>query len=76
MVQEYLDGNQKKALAIQLKYLGLVHKLFCEVNPIPVKWAMNLLGYQAGGLRLPLTELEDEHKVQMEEEMRRLNLLK
>ena len=50
MVMEYLNGNIKSALDIQLKYLDLIEALFCEVNPIPVKAAMKLLGYDVGGL--------------------------
>lgn len=63
LVDEYLNGNLQKALDIQLHYLELSDALFCEVNPIPVKAAMQMIGYDAGGLRLPLTELEEEHKV-------------
>lgn len=75
MVMEYLDGNTKKALDLQLKYLDLIHALFCEVNPIPVKWAANRLGYQAGGLRLPLTELSVEHKKLLEHEMKKAGII-
>lgn len=76
MVMEYLNGNQARALELQLKYLDLIHALFCEVNPIPVKWAANLMGYQAGGLRLPLTELQEEHKELLENEMRKVGIVK
>lgn len=61
MVQLYLDGEREKALAIQLKMLPLISALFCEVNPIPVKTAMNLLGFKAGDLRMPLCEMEDKN---------------
>lgn len=76
MVMEYLNGNQEQALELQLKYLDLIHALFCEVNPIPAKWAANLMGYQAGGLRLPLTELQEEHKVLLETEMKKAGIIK
>ncbi|SER72269.1 4-hydroxy-tetrahydrodipicolinate synthase [Lachnobacterium bovis] len=66
MVMSYLEGNTKKALSLQLKYLNVIHALFSEVNPIPVKWAANIMGYNAGGLRLPLTELEESHKKELE----------
>ena len=66
MVMSYLEGNTKKALSLQLKYLNVIHALFSEVNPIPVKWAANIMGYKAGGLRLPLTELEESHKKELE----------
>lgn len=62
MVMEYLGGDRKKAAALQLDYLDLINALFCEVNPIPVKGAMNLMGYNVGKLRLPLTEIEDAHR--------------
>lgn len=75
MVIEYLNGNTKKALELQLKYLDLIHALFCEVNPIPVKWAANQMGYQAGGLRLPLTELSAAHQELLEREMRKAGVL-
>ena len=75
MVLEYLNGNTKKALELQLKYLDLIHALFCEVNPIPVKWAANQMGYQAGGLRLPLTELSAAHQELLEREMRKAGVL-
>lgn len=62
MVMEYLEGDKEKARRLQLKYLDLIDALFCEINPIPVKAAKNLLGFPVGGLRLPLTELEKEHR--------------
>lgn len=76
MVMEYLEGNIKRALELQLKYVDLVDALFCEVNPIPVKSAMNMIGYEAGGLRLPLTELEIEHKAKLQDELRKVGLVK
>ena len=57
----YLNGDCKKALEMQLKALPLCDALFCEVNPIPVKKAMNLMGWNVGPLREPLTEMEPEH---------------
>lgn len=62
MVSNYLQGEVKSALDIQFKYLELIELLFCEVNPIPVKAAMNLMGYKVGGLRLPLTGIEPENE--------------
>ena len=52
--QKWFDGDIAASLAAQLKYLPLCEALFCDVNPIPVKFAMNQLGYQAGSCRLPL----------------------
>ncbi|MEE1009130.1 MAG: 4-hydroxy-tetrahydrodipicolinate synthase [Agathobacter sp.] len=75
MVMEYLNGNTGKALEIQLKYIDLIETLFCEVNPIPVKAALNMIGYNVGKLRLPLTELEDKHKELLKTELKKVGLL-
>ncbi len=61
MVVSYLDGDVKRAMALQLKIKALNDALFCEVNPIPVKTAMNLIGLDAGKLRLPLVEMSDKN---------------
>ncbi len=61
IVEEYLNGNREKALELQLKALPLCDALFCEVNPIPVKTALNLMGKQVGPLRSPLCEMEEAH---------------
>ncbi len=58
MVIKYLEGDVKGSCELQLQYLPLINALFCEVNPIPVKKALNLMGYQVGPLRMPLTEME------------------
>ncbi|MCR5715608.1 MAG: 4-hydroxy-tetrahydrodipicolinate synthase [Lachnospiraceae bacterium] len=59
--QLYFDGKVAEAAALQLKAINLVDALFCEVNPIPVKKALELIGINAGPLRLPLTELTAAH---------------
>lgn len=66
-----LDGARKE----QLRALPLIHALFSEVNPIPVKAAMNLQGKNAGPLRLPLTEMEKEHLEILKKEMIRYGVL-
>jgi len=58
MVMRYLEGDTKGSMELQLKLMPLVKALFSEVNPIPVKKALNLLGFNVGGLRMPLTEME------------------
>ena len=58
MVMKYLEGDVKGSCEIQLKAMDLVEALFCEVNPIPVKTALNLMGMEVGPLRLPMTEME------------------
>ncbi|MGL4365524.1 MAG: 4-hydroxy-tetrahydrodipicolinate synthase [Cetobacterium sp.] len=60
MVYSFLNGDVNEARRLQLKYNGLVKSLFVEVNPIPVKKAMNILGMNVGGCRLPLGELEQK----------------
>lgn len=62
MVMKLMEGDVATAQQLQLKYIPLIQALFSEVNPIPVKAAMNMMGYQAGSLRMPLTEMEDAHK--------------
>lgn len=61
MVMNYLEGRQKEALQMQWKAIPMVDALFCEVNPIPVKAAMNLMGWQVGSLRAPLSDMEPEN---------------
>ncbi len=57
-----LEGDYTKACRLQLRALELIRQLFCEVNPIPVKAALNMQGWNVGSPRLPLTEMEDAHK--------------
>lgn len=74
--QLYFDGKVKESAAEQLKALPLIDALFCEVNPIPVKAAVNKMGMEAGPLRLPLTEMEDAHKEVLYREMSAYGILK
>lgn len=60
--EEYLKGNTDKATALQIKYTGLIKALFSDVNPIPVKEAMNILGINVGPCRLPLYDLNNKNK--------------
>lgn len=69
MVMSYLKGDHKKALEMQLKALPLCDALFSEVNPIPVKTAMNLMGFKVGPLREPLTKMEEAHVKQLAKAM-------
>ncbi len=75
IVADYAGGNQTRALETHLKYLRLMNDLFIEVNPIPVKAAMNLLGLDAGPLRLPLCEMSEEHLSALRDAMREVGLL-
>ncbi len=74
--EAFLNGDVKKACKMQLDAIPLIKALFCEVNPIPVKKAMNLLGYAAGPLRLPLTEMEDSNADKLRAEMVKYGILK
>ena len=76
MVMSFLNGDTKTARELQLKSIGLVGALFCEVNPIPVKEAMNILGYNAGVPRLPLVELSEKGKELLKREILNYGLLK
>ena len=71
-----LAGDYKTAAALQLKYLKLIHALFIETNPIPVKEAVNQMGFAAGACRLPLYEMADETKAVLVAEMKKQGLLK
>ena len=75
MCINYLNGNTIKALDMQLKSLSLINNLFSEVNPIPVKYALKLIGFDFGKPRLPLVELSDKNKSIIEKEMKKLNLI-
>ena len=76
LVHEYLNGNTKKSLEIQLKYLNLVDALFIETNPIPVKEAMNYLKMPAGTYRLPLCNMSAKNKEILIKAIKDVNLWK
>lgn len=75
MIQNYFDGNISKATQMQLKSIDLVNSLFCEVNPIPVKEALNLMGYNFGIPRLPLVELSEKGKTRLKTSMENFGLI-
>lgn len=75
MVASYFEGNTKEATHLQLATLPLINSLFCEVNPIPVKAALNMLGYDFGTPRLPLVELSKAGKERLQKEMKEYGLL-
>ena len=74
MVMEYLNGNWETAVELQLKYIDFIKELFREVNPIPVKKAMEYLGFATKELRLPLTEMEEEHTKKLKAEMEKISI--
>jgi len=74
--QLYFDGKVQESAKEQLRALPLCDALFCEVNPIPVKSGLNMMGMGAGPMRLPLTEMEDAHKEVLRKEMTAFGILK
>lgn len=72
--QLYFDGEVEKSRELQLKLLGLCDALFIEVNPVPVKTAMGLLGFTTGNLRAPLCEMTDAHLETLKNEMTKVGL--
>ncbi|MCM1273072.1 MAG: 4-hydroxy-tetrahydrodipicolinate synthase [Clostridium sp.] len=70
MVVKYLEGDVKGALDIQLKAIPLCDALFCEVNPIPVKKAVSLIGYGNGRLRMPLSDIEEANEAKLVKAMK------
>ncbi|MGN0401142.1 MAG: 4-hydroxy-tetrahydrodipicolinate synthase [Acetatifactor sp.] len=73
--QNYLDGNVKESCRLQLEALNLCNALFCEVNPIPVKKALTLMGKINGHLRMPLTEMEPANTERLEKAMKEYGIL-
>ena len=75
IVATYLAGDVKKSCELQLKAIELIDALFCEVNPIPVKTAMNLLGWEAGPLRRPLSPMEPANVEKLKAAMKGYGIL-
>ncbi len=75
MVWDYLNGDREKALEAQLKYLDVINKLFIEVNPVPVKEAMNLMGMEVGGYRLPLAPMTEGNRAALKAAMEEAGVL-
>ena len=75
MTQAFFDGDMEKAMKLQLEAMELIDALFCEVNPIPVKAAMNMLGYKAGIGRAPLTDMTEANKEVMKKALKNYGIL-
>ena len=73
--QAWFDGDVAKAAKLQLKYRNLVKELFCEVNPIPVKTAMNLMGKNVGPLRMPMCEMDPKNVEKLKKSMEAYGIL-
>lgn len=76
MVALYLAGEHEKALELQKKYLDMENAMFIDVNPIPVKEAMNMVGWKAGECRLPLYKMEDAKIAKLRAELEKVGLIK
>lgn len=72
--QKYLDGDVSGSLDLQLKMLELINTLFIEVNPVPIKVAMRLLGYNVGNLRMPLCEMDEDNLAKLKQSMQNYGL--
>lgn len=75
IVAKYLDGDTKGSLKLQLEYLSVIDALFKEVNPIPVKKALNLMGKNVGSLRMPLTDMTEANTAVLEAAMKKVGLI-
>ena len=76
IVASYLDGDKSKSKELMDKYTKLAKAMFVDVNPIPVKEAVSLIGFNAGPLRLPLIEMDDENKAYVKATMEEYGLVK
>ena len=72
---DYLNGETDKSRKQFLSMLDLIDSLFCEVNPVPIKTAMNILGFDVGGVRLPLFEMEDKNIDRLKNSLKKCNLI-
>ena len=76
MVAKFMDGDVQGAIKLQLDAIELISALFCEVNPIPVKTALNLMGYEVGACKLPLCDMEPKNLETLKTAMTNYGLLK
>jgi 4-hydroxy-tetrahydrodipicolinate synthase len=74
LVMAYLNGDTQTAMEMQFRYNDLIHSLFCEVNPIPVKAAMSYMGFCANAVRSPLYPMEGANAERLRESMRRVGI--
>jgi len=75
LVMKYLDGDTKTSAKMQLEFLGLVRALFADVNPMPVKEALNIMGFNVGKCRRPLTGIDDSLKTELTSQMKKYGLI-
>lgn len=75
MTHDFLEGRVRKAIDTQLEYMKLINYFFIEVNPIPIKEAMNMAGMGVGGFRMPLCEMTDTNREILRSEMKKLGII-
>jgi 4-hydroxy-tetrahydrodipicolinate synthase len=75
LVMKFIEGDTIGSLRLQLEALPLVRALFCEVNPIPIKAALNMMGFNVGGLRMPLVDMEPQNAEKLRAELVNYGLL-
>lgn len=75
MCRKWFDGDVQGSIEMQLKYLELANAMFCDVNPIPVKEAMNMLGWNAGPCRMPLYPMDDANNKKVADTLRKYGLI-
>ena len=73
IVDKFLKGNIEESRELQLRLLPLINALFCEVNPIPVKEAVELIGFNVGSVRLPLVRMSEENKEKLKRAIKMLD---
>ena len=76
IVAKYLSGDIEGSRALMNKYMKLAKNLFCDVNPIPVKEAVNFIGFNAGHCRLPLIDTTEENKLLIKETLKEYGIIK
>lgn len=76
MIKEFFDGNIELSSKMQIKYLELMNAMFCDVNPIPVKEALNMMGFDCGKCRMPLTTLSDDNFKIVKSVLKKYSLIK
>lgn len=75
MTHAFLEGNTQRAIDMQIEYMTLINDFFIEVNPIPIKEAMNMAGMGVGGFRMPLCEMSDANREILRLEMKKLGII-
>lgn len=75
MVAKFMEGDVQGAIKLQLDAIELISALFCEVNPIPVKTALNLMGYEVGACKLPLCDMEPKNLETLKTAMKNYGLI-